>query len=102
MALTIGHYLNHMGKLTDQFFESKDNYKDKNRQRIYLKDIDCPPVWKDKLRDMLPSGLFYWNDSTGEIGGPGSTNEGTLHGASKRKGKGIASAGDLMSSLPQE
>lgn len=102
IPLTIGHYLNHMGKLTDQFFESKDNYKDKNKQRIYLKDIDCPPVWQDKLRDMLPSGLFYWNDSTGDFGGPGSTNEGTLHGASKRKGKGIAPAGDLMSSLPQE
>jgi JmjC domain-containing hydroxylase/monoamine-oxidase A repressor R1-like protein len=102
MPLTISHYFNHIGKLTDQFFENKDNYKDKNRQRMYLKDIDCPPVWQDKLTEYIPTGLFYWNDSTGEIGGPGSVNEPTFHGASRRKGKGIAPAGDLMSSLPQE
>jgi hypothetical protein len=43
LPLTIGHYLRNTRKLTDQFFEKPDNYRDKNRQRVYLKDIDCPP-----------------------------------------------------------
>jgi len=72
MSLTIGHYLNNMGPLTDQFFENADNYKDKNRQRIYLKDIDSPPVWVDKLKNIIPNGLFYWNDSTGTPNDPGA------------------------------
>lgn len=97
IPLTIGHYLRNVRKLTDQFFERPDNYKDKNRQRVYLKDIDCPPVWQDKVRDQIPQSLFYWNDSTGEVGGPGAIDE-----PNGRKGKGVAIAGDLMSSLPLE
>lgn len=86
-----------MGKLTEQFFDDPERYRDKTRQRIYLKDIDCPPVWHDKLKEHVPSGLFYLNDSTGEIGGPGALDEPGF-----RKGRGIARAGDLMSSLPPE
>jgi hypothetical protein len=100
LPLTIGHYLNNIGKLTDQYFDKPDNYKDKARQRMYLKDIDCPPVWQEKLKEHIPASLFYWNDSTGEPGGPGAVNEPIPNGAGHRKGKGIASAGDLMSSLP--
>jgi hypothetical protein len=90
-----------MKKLTDQFFERPENYRDKKRQRVYLKDIDCPQVWQEKLREHIPQGLFYWNDGTGEAGGPGAVDE-NVPGAGRRKGKGIASAGDLMSSLPQD
>jgi hypothetical protein len=86
-----------MGKLTDQFFDAPESYRDKTRQRIYLKDIDCPQVWQDKLKDHIPAGLFYLNESTGEIGGPGALDE-----VGFRKGRGIARAGDLMSSLPPE
>lgn len=86
-----------MGKLTEQFFDMPERYRDKTRQRIYLKDIDCPSVWQDKLKEHIPSGLFYLNESTGEIGGPGALDE-----AGGRKGRGIARAGDLMSSLPPE
>lgn len=68
-----------MALLTNQW--NATNYKDTNRQRIYLKDIDCPPVWFDKLRDMLPPFLYYLNESTSERG---------------------SKAGDLMSSLPPE
>lgn len=102
IPLTIGHYLRNMRKLTDQFFEKPDNYRDKNRQRVYLKDIDCPPVWQDKVRDQIPPTLFYWNDSTGDVGEPGSVDESVSGGSGRRKGKGIAPAGDLMSSLPLE
>ncbi|KAF2709302.1 hypothetical protein K504DRAFT_490833 [Pleomassaria siparia CBS 279.74] len=97
IPLTLRHYLKHMGKLTDQFFNGSERYRDKTRQRIYLKDIDCPQVWQDKLKDHIPAGLFYLNESTGEIGGPGA-----LDHAGSRKGRGIARAGDLMSSLPPE
>ncbi|KAF1814465.1 hypothetical protein P152DRAFT_506325 [Eremomyces bilateralis CBS 781.70] len=100
IPLTIGHYLKHMGILTEQFFESANNYRDKNRQRIYLKDIDCPPVWADKLKDVIPHRLFYLNESTGDVGGAGAIDEFSSIGV--RKGRGIATAGDLMSSLPPE
>lgn len=97
IPLTIKHYLNHLSKLTDQFFDAPERYRDKTRQRIYLKDIDCPQVWQDKLKEQIPSGLFYLNESTGEIGGAGALDE-----FGGRKGRGIARAGDLMSSLPPE
>jgi hypothetical protein len=97
IPLTIRHYLKHMSKLTDQFFDAPERYRDKTRQRIYLKDIDCPQVWQDKLKDHIPPGLFYLNESTGEVGGPGASDE-----AGGRKSRGIGRAGDLMSSLPPE
>lgn len=97
IPLTIKHYLKHMTKLTEQFFDAPERYRDKTRQRIYLKDIDCPQVWHDKLKEHIPSGLFYLNDSTGEVGGPGALDE-----SGGRKGRGIGRAGDLMSSLPPE
>nr|POE94315.1 hypothetical protein CFP56_16555 [Quercus suber] len=87
-----------MGKLTNQFFDNRTAYKEKGRQRMYLKDIDCPDVWREKIREQVPSTLFYFNESTGEVGGPGAV----LESNGKRTGKGIARAGDLMSSLPPE
>jgi hypothetical protein len=96
LPLTLGHYLNNMGLLTNQFFEKPGAYKEKNKQRVYLKDIDCPAVWWDKLKEHIPGTLAYLNDSTGDVGGPGSVQDG------RRQGKGIAHAGDLMSSLPAD
>jgi len=98
MPLSINHYLNNLHMLADQW--NPYNYKEPNRQRIYLKDIDCPQVWHDKLREQIPPGVFYLNDSTGDIGGPGSVDEPNQHGLGIRKGKGAARAGDLMSCLP--
>ena len=91
-----------MAKLTNQFFEKSDAYKDQGRQRVYLKDIDCPPVWHEKLKDKVPSILFYNNESTGDIGGPGAVEEPIPNSTGRRMGRGIARAGDLMSSLPLE
>jgi hypothetical protein len=81
LLLTMGHYLNNMGRLTEQW--NSRNYKELDRQRIYLKDIDCPQVWHDKLKDIITPGLYYLNESTNE-------------------NQGVAKAGDLMSCLPPE
>jgi hypothetical protein len=102
LPLTIAHYLKNMGRLADQYFENPDNYRDKNRQRVYLKDIDCPPVWSDKLQDCIPGGLYYLNESTGDIGGAGAVEEPVPGTSAYRPGRGIARAGDLMSNLPPE
>jgi len=69
---------------------------------MYLKDIDCPQIWHDKLADHIPPGLFYLNESTGDVGGLGAMDEPDPNGLGLRKGRGIAQAGDLMSSLPKE
>ncbi|UPX17024.1 uncharacterized protein EKO05_0007401 [Ascochyta rabiei] len=97
IPLTIKHYLKHLSKLADQFFDNPERYRDKSCQRIYLKDIDCPQVWQDKVKDHIPSGLFYLNDSTGEFDGAGA-----LEDLTGRRGRGISRSGDLMSSLPPE
>lgn len=96
MPLSIGHYLSNLPKLTDQW--TSDNYKEPDRQRIYLKDIDCPQIWHDKLKEHIPPSVFYLNESTGEYGGPGSVE--AVPDMDTTKGQGVARAGDLMSVLP--
>ncbi|KAI9811579.1 MAG: hypothetical protein M1827_005328 [Pycnora praestabilis] len=98
LPLSIGHYLKNLPLLTNQW--TPLNYRDPDRQRIYLKDIDCPEVWHDKLKEQIPPGLFYLNDCTGDIGGPGSMDLPAASGHGKIRGRGVARAGDLMSSLP--
>jgi hypothetical protein len=100
VPLSIGHYLNNMALLTNQW--TPRNYKDPERQRMYLKDIDCPQLWRDKLAEVLPPGLFYLNESTGDVGGFGAVDENDSVRPVMKKGRGIAKAGDLMSSLPNE
>ena len=98
MPLSISHYLEHMAMLTNQW--SPTNYREKNRQRLYLKDIDCPELWHDKLREEIPASLFYLNESTGDIDGPGAMKEPNANGVGTKLGRGAAKAGDLMSCLP--
>ncbi|KEF51159.1 uncharacterized protein A1O9_12773 [Exophiala aquamarina CBS 119918] len=100
VPLSIGHYLNNMALLTNQW--TNGNYKDADRQRMYLKDIDCPQLWRDKLSELLPPSLFYLNESTGDVGGFGAVDEVDPNRPGMRKGRGIAKSGDLMSSLPPE
>ena len=98
IPLSITHYLNNMAMLTNQW--NKFNYKEWDRQRVYLKDIDCPQVWHDKLKEQIPPCLFYLNESTGDIGGPGAVDLLEPHGPGFKKGRGVAHSGDLMSCLP--
>ena len=98
MTVSIGHYLNNMTRLTNQW--NRHNYRDRDRQRLYLKDIDCPEVWHDKLKEVVPPSIFYLNDSTGDMGGPGSVDEPNPVAPGLRRGQGVARAGDLMSCLP--
>ena len=102
LPLTFAHYLKNMGLLTNQFFDKPGAYREKGRQRVYLKDIDCPKVWWDKVKEHIPSALAYLNDSTGEPGGPGAVPDPQSAVPGRRLGKGIARAGDLMSSLPPD
>ncbi|KAL9607989.1 MAG: hypothetical protein Q9167_007149 [Letrouitia subvulpina] len=96
LTLSMGYYLDNMAKLANQW--DRHNYRDRNRQRIYMKDIDCPDVWHEKLKETIPPCIFYLNDSIGDVCGPGSVED--LNGPGQRKSRGVARAGDLMSSLP--
>ncbi|RMZ87514.1 hypothetical protein DV736_g5254, partial [Chaetothyriales sp. CBS 134916] len=102
LPMTFAHYLNHMALLTNQW--TNMNYKDPDRQRIYLKDIDCPSPWRDKLQDILPNFLFYLNNFTGDYSGSAAVDGPDSNGAGMNgsRGRGVAKAGDLMSCLPKE
>ncbi|KAL2819942.1 hypothetical protein BDW59DRAFT_119432 [Aspergillus cavernicola] len=101
VPLTIAHYLNNMPLLTDQWNDY--NYKDSSLQRLYLKDIDCPKIWHDYLRKIIPPFLFYLNNSAEpeSFEGPGAKFTPSFK-ARNTSAPQIAKAGDLMSSLPQE
>ncbi|KAF3766394.1 hypothetical protein M406DRAFT_290849 [Cryphonectria parasitica EP155] len=92
IPMTIGHYLRSMRQLTEQW--TPHNFRDERRQRLYLKDIDCPPEWHDYLRKIMPPGLFYWNENIEDYG----ANQDDLFVEERT----AAPAGDLMSSLPQD
>ena len=98
--MTIGHYIRSMPQLADQFTPS--NFRDPKRQRLYLKDIDCPEEWANELKGCIPESLFYLNDCIEpRTGGDGAILEQNEYGQMKY-GKGVAPSGDLMSSLPPE
>lgn len=98
--MTIGHYLRSMPQLANQFTHM--NYRDPKRQRLYLKDIDCPEQWAKDLEQLIPETFFYLNDCIEpRTGGDGAVLEANEYGQMKY-GKGVAPSGDLMSSLPPE
>ncbi|KAI1206136.1 uncharacterized protein F4807DRAFT_238700 [Annulohypoxylon truncatum] len=96
IPMTTGHYLRSMRQLTKQW--TPTNYRDERRQRLYLKDIDCPPEWYDHLKKVIPPNVFYMNDNISENPGADARND-DIFGAPE---KTPAVAGDLMSSLPEE
>lgn len=102
IPMTLGHYLRSMDQLTKMFSTSKGAYKDEKRQRLYLKDIDCPETWANHLKEVMPESVYYLNDCIeSRTGGDGAIREANEYGQ-MRYGKGVAPAGDLMSSLPTE
>ncbi|EOO00420.1 hypothetical protein UCRPA7_4078 [Phaeoacremonium minimum UCRPA7] len=100
IPMTTGHYLRSMKQLTDQWTPS--NFRDERRQRLYLKDIDCPPEWHDYLRKVIPPVLFYMNENVDDKGVP--RNEARDEGmfVDEQANAPAAPAGDLMSSLPED
>lgn len=94
--MTTGHYLRSMRQLTNQW--TPTNFRDERRQRLYLKDIDCPDEWLEHLRKVIPPNVFYMNDNINETPGHGRRND-DIFGAPE---KTAATAGDLMSSLDPE
>ncbi|KAH8599156.1 hypothetical protein B0O99DRAFT_683136 [Bisporella sp. PMI_857] len=100
IPMTMGHYLRSMEQLTNQF--TAVNYRNPKRQRLYLKDIDCPEDWAKDLQSLIPETFYYLNECIeSRTGGDGATLEPNEYGQ-MRYGKGAAPAGDLMSSLPVE
>ncbi|KAF4983230.1 hypothetical protein FZEAL_1315, partial [Fusarium zealandicum] len=95
IPMTMGHYLRAMKQLTNQW--TLNNYRDERRQRLYLKDIDCPVEWHDALQKVIHPNLFYLNENASEAGGARQQNDDAF-----REEAAAAPAGDLMSSLPKE
>ncbi|KXX80709.1 hypothetical protein MMYC01_202140 [Madurella mycetomatis] len=96
IPMTMGHYLRSMKQLTNQWTPS--NFRDERRQRLYMKDIDCPPEWQAYLQKVIPANLFYMNENVDERSGARRNEDVDLF----RQGRSTAPAGDLMSSLPEE
>lgn len=104
IPMTTGHYLRSMKQLTNQW--TPQNFRDERRQRLYLKDIDCPDEWQDALQRVLHPSLFYLNEN---VAAPLSPDTAEMDSAGTRRdrelypgGRPAAPAGDLMSSLPEE
>ena len=98
IPMTLGHYLRSMDQLTRMFNTSHLAYKDPRRQRLYMKDIDCPDKWAEELKNTIPESVYYLNGCIeSRTGGDGAIREPNEWGQ-MRYGKGVAPAGDLMSS----
>ncbi|KAK4060700.1 hypothetical protein Trihar35433_10108 [Trichoderma harzianum] len=95
IPMTTGHYLRSMKQLTNQW--TPNTYRDERRQRLYLKDIDCPVEWRDMLQKIIHPNLFYLNENVTSKGGKRMHNEEAFESETT-----AAPAGDLMSSLPEE
>lgn len=62
VPMSLKQYLRNMSILTNRL--TKDNYKDPQTQRLYLKDVDYPTVWHEHVARLVPSSLFYLNDGS--------------------------------------
>ncbi|KAH0498700.1 hypothetical protein TgHK011_005939 [Trichoderma gracile] len=95
IPMTTGHYLRSMRQLTNQW--TPTTYRDERRQRLYLKDIDCPVEWREALQKVIHPNLFYLNENVTSKGGKRMHDEEVSESETI-----VAPAGDLMSSLPEE
>ncbi|RPB10507.1 putative JmjC domain protein [Morchella conica CCBAS932] len=55
-SFSMKHYLNSLSVLASKF--TAQDY-DGTKQRLYAKDIDCPPAWQKSLEKILPACTFY-------------------------------------------
>ncbi|KAJ4153323.1 hypothetical protein LMH87_009814 [Akanthomyces muscarius] len=95
IPMTTGHYLRSMKQLTNQW--TPTNFRDERRQRLYLKDIDCPPEWHEALQKVINPVLFYLNSAVARTGTEPETEDERQNPVTNG-----TSAGDLMSSLPRD
>ncbi|CAG8043297.1 unnamed protein product [Penicillium olsonii] len=97
-TFSMGHYLQSLPLLARRM--TTNDYARKDRQRLYMKDIDCPQEWHDFLKNIIPPSLFYLNEAPKNFQGPasGMTTPSDFPRTADRTL--IAPAGDLMSSLP--
>jgi hypothetical protein len=98
ISFTMGHYLSSLPALTRQM--TTENYDQKDRQRLYMKDIDCPPEWRAYIENIIPPSLFYLNEAPKSFQGPASQQTNLSEVSQTAQAELIAPAGDLMSSLP--
>lgn len=100
--MTLAHYLKSLETLARTYISSPGAYKHEKRQRLYLKDMDCPEEWANQLKKIMPECVYYLNDCIEpRTGGDGAIREPNEYGQ-MMYGKGAAPAGDLMSSLPPD
>ncbi|KAI2631746.1 hypothetical protein GGS21DRAFT_522918 [Xylaria nigripes] len=97
IPMTTGHYLRSMKLLTNQWTPA--NFRDERRQRLYLKDIDCPDEWFEHLKKIMPPNVFYMNENVSENTSHAPRADEDIFGAPE---KTPAIAGDLMSSLDHD
>ncbi|CAG9979084.1 unnamed protein product [Clonostachys byssicola] len=95
MPMTTGHYIRSMRQLTEQW--SPTNFRDERRQRLYLKDIDCPIEWRDALEKVINPHLWYLNQNVCSNTKPRAEDD-DIFGVEST----AAPSGDLMSNLPAE
>ncbi|KAI1820546.1 hypothetical protein F4861DRAFT_522550 [Xylaria intraflava] len=96
IPMTTGHYLRSMHQLTNQW--TPTNFRDERRQRLYLKDIDCPDQWFQHLKKIIPPNVFYMNENISENTSHRPRDDDIFDAPEKAP----AIAGDLMSSLDPE
>ncbi|PKS13101.1 hypothetical protein jhhlp_000442 [Lomentospora prolificans] len=98
IPMTLGHYMRSMKQLTKQW--NSTNFRDERRQRLYLKDIDCPPEWHKSLQKIIPPNIFYMNENVTDKNNDEATSN--RDDDMFRTQIEAAPAGDLMSCLPEE
>ncbi|KAI1438595.1 hypothetical protein GGR50DRAFT_685286 [Xylaria sp. CBS 124048] len=96
IPMTTGHYLRSMKQLASQW--TPTNFRDERRQRLYLKDIDCPDEWFQHLQKIIPPIVFYMNGNVSENMSHRPQDDDIFDTSEKTP----AIAGDLMSSLDPE
>ncbi|KAJ6258130.1 hypothetical protein Dda_7046 [Drechslerella dactyloides] len=57
-TMRLNQYLRKLHKRASQF--TPDNYAGE-QERLYGKDLDCPPEWRSSLATVLPKSIEYWS-----------------------------------------